>query len=98
MFKFKIYGKHERQEFSEEGELIFTPISEEWHKFDQLIDLDYVTILSFRSYVLFDSEENPTPCTMVCLSDGSILFAVNKVETFEANYLEYRIKRNTVKE
>jgi len=56
--------------------------------FNFALETAEVVIVAFRSYVLFDAEGNPKECTKVYLSDGSILFAVNKFDTFEKNYLE----------
>ncbi len=90
MFKFKIYRNHEKQEVTEDGELICTPISTDWFKFDLMIDTGYIVITSLEEYILFDNDGNPTPCTKVYLSDGSIVFAVLKLGTFYDNYVEYR--------
>jgi hypothetical protein len=60
----------------------------DWALFNFALETSETVIISFRSYVLFDSEGNPKECTKVYLSDGSYLFAVNKFDTFEKNYLE----------
>lgn len=86
-YKIRIYDKHERQEFGEFGELICKPFGD-WLPFPFSFETAELTILAFRGYVLFDAEDNPKECTKVYLSDGSILFAVNKFDTFEKNYLE----------
>jgi len=83
-FKFKIYDVHEVQSFNEEG--ITTKPFAWWFTFQLLIDVSEVTITSFREYVLFDSEENPTKCTKVYLSDGTYVFAIDKFTKFEQNY------------
>ena len=89
MFKFKIYRNHEKQQYGEDG-LYCVPVSDDWFKFDLVINTDYTEVMSFEEYVLFDKDENPTPCTKVLLSDGSVVFAVNKLSTFEANYTEFK--------
>lgn len=87
LFKFRIIDKHETQEFGEYGELICKPFGD-WLAFNFALETSENTIVAFRGYVLFDAEGNPKECTKVYLSDGSILFAVNKFDTFEKNYLE----------
>lgn len=87
LFKFLIYDIHEMQKHNEFGELSTEPISNEWHKFHMVINVNYIEITSFRSYILFDADHNPTPCTKVYLSDGSYIFAANKLETFTLNYM-----------
>lgn len=87
LFKFLIYDIHEIQKHNEYGELYTEPISNEWQKFHMIINVNYIEITSFRSYILFDTELNPTPCTKVYLSDGSFIYAVNRLETFALNYL-----------
>jgi hypothetical protein len=63
-----------------------------------VINVNYIEITSFRSYILFDTDLNPTPCTKVFLSDGSFVFAVNKLETFALNYLNDYVPLFTVKD
>lgn len=87
LFKFRIIDKHETQEFNEDGQLICMP-NGEWLVFNFALETSETVIISFRSYILFDSGGNPKECTKVYLSDGSYLFAVNKFDTFEKNYLE----------
>lgn len=84
-FKFRIYDKHEKQDFDGEGNLIITPF-DEWLPFTFIIDINEVRITAFRSYVLFSIDETPVEVTKVFLNDGSFVFAVNKIDTFEKNY------------
>lgn len=86
LFKFRIYDFHDKQTI-EDGEVLFTPFGE-FGTFYLAIETAEVTITSFRSYVLFDSEDLPHECTKVYLSDGSFVFATNKFETFEKNFIE----------
>ena len=87
LFKFRIIDKHETQEFDEFGSLICKPFGD-WLAFNFALETSELTIVGFKSYVLFDAEGNPKECTKVYLSDGSILYAVNKFDTFEKNYTE----------
>ena len=87
LFKFRIIDKHETQEFDDYGGIIGKPFGE-WAFFNFAMETAETVIVAFRSYVLFDAEGNPKECTKVYLSDGTILFAVNKFDTFEKNYLE----------
>jgi hypothetical protein len=88
-FKFKIYDTHEVQSFGEEG--LSCKAFDWWHKFWLLIDVSEITITSFREYILFDAENNPTKCTKVFLSDGTFVFAVDKFAQFEQSYLDIYI-------
>jgi hypothetical protein len=83
-FKFKIYDLHEKPTIIED-ELWFIPDEIEWKVFILYIDIDFVQITSFRSYALFSGDE-VKECTKVFLSDGSAVYAMNKIDTFEANY------------
>lgn len=85
-FKFKIYDVHEVQSFNEEG-ITSKPFAW-WFAFWLLIDISEITITSFREYVLFDTDENPTKCTKVFLSDGTYVFAIDKFSKFEQSYNE----------
>jgi len=85
-FKFKIYDTHEIQSFGEEG--ITCKPFDWWHKFWLLIDVSEITITSFREYILFDEQNNPTKCTKVFLSDGTYVFAVDKFKEFEQQYTD----------
>jgi hypothetical protein len=86
IYSFKIYDCHEKQSFAEDG---FTSIPFDWwHKFELTILLTDTWITGFREYTLFDDDSNPTECTKVYLSDGTIVFAVNKYETFKKNFTE----------
>jgi len=87
IFNFLIYDIHEIQKHNEYGELYTEPINNEWQKFHMVINVNYIEITSFRSYILFDTEHNSTPCTKVFLSDGSFVYAVNKLDTFSVNYV-----------
>lgn len=87
LFKFLIYDIHEIQKHNEFGELYTEPINNEWQKFHMVININYIEITSFRSYILFDTDLNPTPCTKVYLSDGSFIYAANRLETFSLNYI-----------
>lgn len=87
LFKFRIIDKHENQEFDDYGGIIGKPFGD-WAVFNFALETAEVVIVAFRGYVLFDSEGNPKECTKVYLSDGSVLFAVNKFDTFEKNYTE----------
>ena len=86
LFKFRIYDYHDKQVI-EDGEVMFKPFGE-FGTFYLAIETAEVTITSFRSYVLFDGEDLPHECTKVFLSDGSFVFATNKFETFEKNFIE----------
>ena len=86
LFKFKIYDLHEKPTIIED-ELWFVPDEIEWKVFTLFIDIDFVQIISFRSYALFSGDE-VKEVTKVFLSDGSVVFAVNKIETFESNYIK----------
>jgi hypothetical protein len=86
LFKFNIYDLHDKPSIIEE-ELWFIPDEIEWKVFKLYIDIDFVQITSFRSYALFSGEE-VKEVTKVYLSDGSVVFAVNKIETFESNYIK----------
>ena len=87
LFEFRIIDKHETQEFDDNGSLICKP-SGEWLVFDFALEISEVTIISFRTYILFDQNDNIKECTKVILSDGSYLFAVNKYNTFKRKYNE----------
>lgn len=88
VFKFRIFDIHEVQSFNSEGELITEPVSMDWMRFDCCIDVTQIKITSFREYVLFDKENNPTNCTKVIFDDGSYLYAVHSLEAFEKKYSE----------
>jgi hypothetical protein len=96
LFKFRIVDKHETQSFDENGTLICLPFGE-WLYFNLAIETAEVTIVSFRSYILFDNEDNAKEVTKVYLSDGSYVFASNKFETFEKNYVENYIPLFAIK-
>lgn len=87
LFKFQIYDIHETQKHNENGELYTEPFSFDWSKFYFVINTNLIEITAFRSYVLFDADGNPTQCTKVFLSDGSFVYAVEKVNAF-TNLLE----------
>jgi hypothetical protein len=87
LFTFRIVDKHESQSFDENGTLICLPFGE-WLYFNLAIETAEVVIVSFRSYILFDENENAKEVTKVYLSDGSYVFASNKFETFKKNYIE----------
>lgn len=87
IYSFKIYDCHEKQTFCDDGSFTCEPF-DWWHKFELTLVLTETWITSFREYTLFDSELNPTQCTRVYLSDGSVVFAVSKYETFKKNFIE----------
>jgi hypothetical protein len=87
LFTFRIVDKHETQSFDESGSLISLPFGE-WLYFNLALETAEVVIVSFRSYILFDNNDNPKEVTKVYLSDGSYVFASNKFETFKKNYTE----------
>ena len=87
LFKFQIYDIHEVQKHNEYGELYTEPFSLDWNKFYFVINTDIIEVTAFRSYVLFDADNNPTQCTKVFLSDGSYVYAVEKLNAF-TNLLE----------
>ena len=86
IYKIRIYDIHWKQSYNEYGQLVSTPLDEDWKPFHLVINLIWVEITSFQSYILFDSENNPTEVTKVFLSDGREVFATNKFETFEKNF------------
>lgn len=86
LFKFKVFDLHEIQEVNSEGELICQPIDHEWKRFEIAIETYLVKIISFREYVLFDKENNPTNCVKVYLDDGSYLYSCHSFEKFEEKY------------
>lgn len=89
LFKFRILDYHNEAKLNEEGEVVFKPILSDGLKaFHMIIDVIDVRISAFRSDVILDEDGNPTEITKVFLSDGSFVFASNKLETFEANYRE----------
>ena len=85
IFKIRIYDKHERQYFVD-GEEKTEPMSDEWCRFDYYIDLNKVQITSFREYVLFDSDNNPTRCIKIFLSDDSWLYGSYSIDKFVELY------------
>lgn len=88
-FKFRILDWHEYITFTDEGDMIVTPIlSDGLKSFHFVLDVNEIRINAFRSYAILDSDNNPTEVTKVFLSDGSFVFAANKLETFEQNYKE----------
>ena len=87
IYKFKILDKHETQSFDDEGNLNIKPFGE-WLTFNVCLNLKEVTIVSFRSYILFDEDNTPKEVTKVYLSDGSFVFASNKYDTFEKNFID----------
>jgi len=87
LYKIRIYDLHEYPSVIED-ELYFAPKEIEWKVFHLIIDIDFIQITGFRSYALFDSNGEVSECTKVFLSDGSCVYATNKLETFEANYLK----------
>lgn len=92
IFKIRIFDKHERQYF-EDGELKTEAISDdEWHRFDFYLETDRIRIDSFKEYVLFDKDENPTRCTKIFLSDLSHIYCCSSAETFEKQYNEFMEK------
>lgn len=86
-FKFRIYDVHHTLKVVE-GELERIPLDGDLKTFHMVIDTEEITIVAFRSDTLLDSDNNPTEFTRVYLSDGSLLFAASKLETFEKNYRE----------
>ncbi len=88
-FKFRILDYHEDISFTDEGDMLAIPrLNEGLKSFHFVIDVNEMRINAFRSYTILDSENNPTEVTKVFLSDGSFVFAANKIETFEQNYKE----------
>lgn len=85
LYKLRIYDLHETPEVIED-ELWFVPKEIEWKVFNLYIDIDFIQITGFRSYALFDKDCEVRECTKVFLSDGSVVYSTNKLETFEANY------------
>jgi hypothetical protein len=88
MFEFKIYDTHEVQSFDSDGSLL-TKVISYWHKFMLTINYNDLWIVSFREYTLFDSDENPTQCTKVHLSDGSFVYACLKYDSFNKYYRKF---------
>jgi hypothetical protein len=80
--------------------MVLRPVlSDGLKSFHMVIDVNEVRIVAFRSDVIMDDEDNPTEITKVFLSDGSCLFAANKIDAFESNYREkYLTLFVTVKE
>ena len=85
LYKIRIYDLHETPEVIED-ELFFVPKDIEWKVFHLNIDIDFIQITGFRSFALFDKDNNVQECTKVFLSDGSVVYATNSLSTFEANY------------
>jgi hypothetical protein len=90
LFKIRIFDKHERQ-FFVDGEEKTEPIDTNWYRFDYYIDLNKVQITSFREYILFDSDNTPTRCLKIFLSDGDHLYGSYSTEKFVEIYnTEYK--------
>jgi hypothetical protein len=90
LFKIRIFDKHERQFFSE-GEERTEPVDSNWYRFDYFIDINKVQITSFREYILFDSENTPTRCIKIFLSDGDHLYGAYSTDKFVEIYnTEYK--------
>ncbi len=90
LFKIRIFDKHERQYFVD-GEEKTEPIDTNWYRFDYFIDLNKVQITSFREYILFDSDNTPTRCLKIFLSDGDHLYGSYSTEKFVEIYnTEYK--------
>ena len=90
LFKIRIFDKHERQ-FFVDGEEKTEPIDTNWYRFDYFIDLNKVQITSFREYILFDSDNTPTRCLKIFLSDGDHLYGSYSTEKFVEIYnTEYK--------
>ena len=87
LFKLRVYNLHE-QPCVIDDELWFIPKEIEWKIFHLYIDIDFVQIISFSSYALFNGTGEVEECTKVFLSDGSIVYAVNKVDSFLKNFEE----------
>lgn len=89
LFKFQIYDIHEKQVF-EDQEVHYVPLEKEldYKIFVIVLDIRHVRITGFRSYVLFDDDNNPTNCTKVFLSDGSVVFAKLNFDTFEKKIVD----------
>lgn len=90
LFKIRIFDKHERQ-FFVDGEEKTEPIDTNWYRFDYYIDLNKVQITSFREYILFDSDNTPTRCLKIFLSDNDHLYGSYSTEKFVELYnTEYK--------
>ena len=90
LFKIRIFDKHERQ-FFVDGEEKTEPIDTNWYRFDYYIDLNKVQITSFREYILFDSDNTPTRCLKIFLSDNDHLYGSYSTEKFVEIYnTEYK--------
>ena len=77
-----VYDCHEVQK-PLGAELEVEPFSY-WHKFKITIDLTQVSIEAFREYVLFiDKEDTGTPCTMIILNNGNVLYCVDRYSRFK---------------
>lgn len=87
LYKIRIYDVHEYPAVIEDR-LSFIPKDLEWKVFHYAFDTDFIQIIGFRSFALFDGLGEVCECTKVFLSDGEILLATNKIETFELNYRE----------
>lgn len=89
LFKIRIYDWHEDLRLNENNEFEAVPRLDDGLKtFHLIIDVNEIKITGFRSYTIFDSDNNPTEVTKVFLDDGSFVFAANKIDTFESNYRE----------
>jgi len=87
LFKFRILDYHKKDKLDENNEIYTMPLIEDGVKsFHLIIDVQYLWIVAFRSDVIIDDENNPIVGTRVYLSDGTAVFAVNNLETFEKNY------------
>lgn len=85
LYKIRIYDLHEYPELMD-NELWLVPKDIEWKVFHFVFDTAFINIVAFRSFALFGQDGEVTECTKVYLSDGQVLYATNKLETFEANY------------
>lgn len=90
LFKIRIFDKHERQFFAD-GEERTEPIDSNWYRFDYYIDINKVQITSFREYILFDPDGNPTRCIKIFLSDDDYLYGSYSIDRFIEIYnTEYK--------
>lgn len=78
-FKLKIFDQHKKQTY-EGGELYFEAKDENWLRFDYYFELNDKHITSFRREILFDAEDNPTPCVEVFFSDGTSVYGAYSVK------------------
>ncbi len=86
LFEFTIFDQHEKQTIVD-GDIVCEVFDDSWVRFKVAIDVHEIKITAFRQYVLFDSEQNPTNCLKIYLSDGSVFFSPHSLDKFKEMYI-----------